>query len=270
MKVVGKVYEESWENSRKFKLRNDNRDISEANVQKLVRSFIKYGWCGEPITVNKDMYVIAGQHRLLAAIKAHINIKYIIEDKEVSNAALRDMSMASKKWTALDYINSMADGGNQSCVMFRELHKQYVKTRKIIPLNTLAAVVTKDYGKGTVNSIANEDFKFSISDYEEACILLDKIEDIVKPCKNNKTGRFDYTCNAVLFMLDNGADYSIFKARMESNAADIKAVSNVEQAVEMLETVYNKRTKVNDKKYFVSAYREYTMRKKLMRAKSRK
>lgn len=258
MKAIGKVYEESWENRKRFKLRPDNRQLNEANIRKITRSFEKYGWYGEPITVTKDMYVIAGQHRLEAACRARIGIKYIIEDREVSQEALRDMSAASRKWTDMDYICSMADGGNDNCKKFVQLYKEFVKMRKILPQNTIVAVVTNTYKSNTLKSLVNEDFSLTIDEYNTAHAMLDKIESVVAPCRVGKvTGRFDYTCNAVYFLLNNGANFEILKARVAKNTDMIRAVVNIEQAIAMMEDVYNKHTRAKDKMYFVSKYKEY-------------
>lgn len=53
-KVVGKIFVTSWKNYKKFRDNENNRNLDERHVAKLVASFRKNGWDIEPITVNKD------------------------------------------------------------------------------------------------------------------------------------------------------------------------------------------------------------------------
>ena len=63
-KVVGKIFVTSWKNYKKFRDNENNRNLDERHVAKLVASFRKNGWDIEPITVNKDYVIISGHHRL--------------------------------------------------------------------------------------------------------------------------------------------------------------------------------------------------------------
>lgn len=77
-KVVGKIFVTSWKNYKKFRDNENNRDLDEKHVGRLVSSFKKNGWDIEPITVNKDYIVISGHHRLEAARRAEVDIKYTV------------------------------------------------------------------------------------------------------------------------------------------------------------------------------------------------
>lgn len=69
-KVVGKIFVTSWENYKKFRDNENNRNLDERHVA----SFRKNGWDIEPITVNKDYVIISGHHRLAAAVQAEVDI----------------------------------------------------------------------------------------------------------------------------------------------------------------------------------------------------
>lgn len=262
MKVIGKVYEESWKNAQKFKLREDNRTVNQQNVKKIAKSFKEYGWIGEPITVTSNFYVVSGQHRLEAAVLAQINIKYIIEDKDVSTEALQDMSRASRKWTNIDYMFTQASTGNVNYKYFTILYTEFITEKGVLPTNALIAVVTRDYEATGPSKIIRGGLEFNAQQYEEAKNMCGILSTVVAPIKQNKKlGRLDYICKALLFMIDNGADVVLLKNRIESNYTHIRAVSNVEQALEMLEDVYNKRTRAEQKMYFMSLFKEYKIKK---------
>ena len=111
-KVVGKIFVTSWKNYKKFRDNENNRNLDERHVAKLVASFRKNGWDIEPITVNKDYVIISGHHRLAAAVQAEIDIKYTIADVDYTSTQLQDISSTQKKWTERDVIASKAKAGS--------------------------------------------------------------------------------------------------------------------------------------------------------------
>lgn len=257
--VIGKVYEIKSNNERyhSFRFINGNRMVNRSNVDKLKRSFREFGWIGEPIVVNSKFEIISGQHRYTAATELGIPIKYIITEDEVSIKAIQETSQAVRKWTKLDIARSFADEGNINYRNLIELYNQFVADRKIIPLNALLAVITRQYEVTSLDKVmVNGELQLSIEDMNRYIVTLTDVENCVKPIKSNKKiGRFDYICKAVLFMLDSGADVSRLQKRIEVGFGDIHSVSNVTQALELLEDVYNKRS--SNKAYFVSKYKEY-------------
>ncbi len=61
-------------------------EVSDPAVMNIVLNFDRELWI--PITVNKDYYLLDGQHRLLAAKQLGLNyIDVVIQDTEMLNAA---------------------------------------------------------------------------------------------------------------------------------------------------------------------------------------
>lgn len=260
--VISKVYEISpkdGERYYKFNFLNGNRRINRSNVNKLKRSFEKYGWICEPIVIDRQFNIISGQHRYTAAMEMGIPIMYMISDSDVSIKAIQETSQAVRKWTKLDVAQSLADEGNINYINFMSLYNQFVKTGKIIPLNALLSVITRRYNADSCERIlTDEGLLLSIEDMNEHIKTLSIIEDCVRPIRSNKrVGRFDYICKAVLFMIDNGADTEQLQKKIEAYFRDIHSVSNVMQALELLEDVYNKRVSSKNKMYFISKYKMY-------------
>lgn len=79
------------ENYKKFRDNENNRNLDERHVAKLVASFRKNGWDIEPITVNKDYVIISGHHRLAAAVQAEVDIKYTIADVDYTSTQLQHL-----------------------------------------------------------------------------------------------------------------------------------------------------------------------------------
>lgn len=91
-----------------FKFLSNNRKISASHIKNLEKEFDKYGNITEisPITVNKNGFIIDGQHRYVICKKRGIALYFIeIEaDKEITPA----MNSRQKAWSALDYIDFFA------------------------------------------------------------------------------------------------------------------------------------------------------------------
>jgi hypothetical protein len=111
-----------------FVFRNDNREkVKPSHVQMLKRSISTRNLLEmRPICVNKDMEVIDGQHRLLAAEELGLDIYYQVEDKlEVGDVILMN---TSKNWTNADFLNFYVKNGYQ----------EYIKLNDFMKLNQIS------------------------------------------------------------------------------------------------------------------------------------
>lgn len=109
-----------------FDFFNTNRSISEASVKKIMNSIEKIGYVnGKPILVNKDLFIIDGQHRFEACKRLGLPIIY--EEIEVDeHEAIICLNINQKNWSVFDYIKSWANQGKvnyQQLVAFYEKHK---------------------------------------------------------------------------------------------------------------------------------------------------
>lgn len=93
-----------------FKLRSDNREqINKARVSELADSIKENNLLHlRPIIVNKDMEVLAGQHRLLAAEKLGVDVYYQVQDL----TAVDMLHLSNEKgWRITDYHNFFVKNG---------------------------------------------------------------------------------------------------------------------------------------------------------------
>jgi len=87
-----------------FKEVASNREVDQKHVNKLIHAIeAKNLLSVNPILVNKDMFVIDGQHRLSAAKYLNTEIYYIIAS--VDRKDISRLNSYQKNWTAMDYIN---------------------------------------------------------------------------------------------------------------------------------------------------------------------
>jgi hypothetical protein len=94
-----------------FKYRTDNRaSISEDHVNRLMQSIKARNLLEfRPITVNADMEVMDGQHRLMAAQRLGLDIYYQIQ-KNIEPQDIILMNI-NKSWTILDFLNYYCKNG---------------------------------------------------------------------------------------------------------------------------------------------------------------
>ncbi len=110
-----------------FKFRADNRDkIDRNHVKRLVESIKTRNLLDlRPISVNAEMEVIDGQHRLLAAKELEVEIYYNIE-KDLRSEDIILMNIA-KVWNAHDYLNYYCKNG----------HMEYIKLCGFMKANNI-------------------------------------------------------------------------------------------------------------------------------------
>lgn len=93
----------------KFRSFFSNRDISEKHVCNLMEDeTFPHGFKSSPIIVNKEYYVIDGQHRLEAARRLKIPIYYVV-DERVTEIDIVNRNTNLKPWKGRDYINFYSD-----------------------------------------------------------------------------------------------------------------------------------------------------------------
>lgn len=167
-----------------FKFRDDNRlNINQSHLNKICES-IKHKNLLEyrPISVNKNMEVIDGQHRLLAAQKLYVEIYYEIgEDLDSFDIILMNIN---KSWSPVDFLNFYC---KNNYIEYQKLDK-FIKETKISLKVALSLIIGR--GKNKFHEFKKGEFKFELvddkKDYFNIC--WDTIEFIIK-----KNGNSPYT-----------------------------------------------------------------------------
>ncbi len=171
-----------------FKFRNDNRfKIDKCHLQKIKQSIESHNMLDlRPILVNRDMEVIDGQHRLLAAKELELEVYYSI-DKNIKPQDIVKMNM-TKPWVINDYLNFYAENA----------YPEYIKLREFMKKNSLeihvACGIAVGKSKLIFDDFKNGKFKF-INDYADEQIEICKetiayIKKINGYSKYTDSGRF--------------------------------------------------------------------------------
>lgn len=114
-----------------FKFRDDNRaKIEQAHVKRLESSIKSKNLLEmRPISVNKDMEIIDGQHRLLAAKNLGVEVYYQVEESLDHHDII--LMNISKAWRSMDYLNYYCKNGYPEYIKLRDFMKENDVTLKI-------------------------------------------------------------------------------------------------------------------------------------------
>lgn len=138
-----------------FRFRDDNRNgINKGHVEFLIMSIKENNRLKDhPIKVTRDLQIINGQHRLLAAKELRVPIYY--EYVEMPNAIEIAIENMNKQWSPMDYLNLYTRNGYPEYIRLTE----FMRDMKI-PIKFALAILRKDHTK------AMHDFKMGNFEFE--------------------------------------------------------------------------------------------------------
>ena len=99
-------------NYERFSFVDSNREINSLNLSKIEKSILEIG-IQVPIVVNENYEIIEGQHRFVALKKNNLVVPYVVSLSAHQNHISK--LQESRKWTAIDFCNSLATKGNIDC-----------------------------------------------------------------------------------------------------------------------------------------------------------
>jgi hypothetical protein len=214
-----------------FKEVASNREVDQKHVNKLIKAIENKNLLSvNPILVNKDMYIIDGQHRLSAAKYLNTEIYYIIG--EVSRKDISKLNSFQKNWSAMDYINFYTIEKSPQFLQLSHLINKYSNM-------SVSALLTLSNSEGRRDLVQLKEGYLDVLNIDHAvqvcdlCALLNK--------------EFDYT-----FVWDSRFPLAIgkclgaenFKAetlieKITNNPRSFVKCHTVKQYLAMIQDVYN-------------------------------
>lgn len=166
----------------KFNSFVSNRKVYEMHVRSLMEdpSFPE-GIKNSPIVVNKDLYVIDGQHRLEACLRLKIPVYFVI-DKNATELDLVSRNTNLKPWNGNDYVNFYADKSEsyKSIKYVLETYKTTISfiTSALVGLGCSSKIgMSKKIKKGEINI---EGFESDLNEFTKIYKSCIKQVDILK------------------------------------------------------------------------------------------
>lgn len=157
-----------------FKFREDNRDrINQSHVKRLSESIKARNLLElKPITVNGEMEVIDGQHRLLAAKMLGVPI-YYGQNHELNAQDIITMNV-SQPWGQMDYLNYYCKNGCQEYQKLKDFMKNHGISLKI------ALSITMGHKKDSHIQFKEGKYVFNEEDFDEHIDICWETIDYIK------------------------------------------------------------------------------------------
>jgi hypothetical protein len=190
-----------------------------------------------PISVNAEMEVIDGQHRLMAAKLLGEEIFYI-QDSGLTCADIILMNV-SKAWGQNDYLNYYCKNGYQEYIKLTEFTKKNGINIKV------ALNITMGTSKDGYNKFKNGEYQFTEDNFEEDFAICWDTIDYIKKIN----GYSYYTCSArfwsALLVLIRHADFDKIRWRenLKKMIERFTAKAKQEDYLRLFMDVHNWRNK---------------------------
>lgn len=224
-----------------FKTITGNRLLDERNIKLLMGSIKENGYCGAPIVVNERYEIIDGQHRVEACKRLGITrVPFII----IPGASLKNaivQNTMQKKWTANDYVESLAEIGYVPAKYVLELEKMFPDIKQTF----IFCAITGSYGGCNMKQLKAKTLKCDEAEYNAAVRFLTAYREVKDVFSGKTSGPYAHALRWVF-----GQDESIFYdliERIKKYNRIIPARSNVRDAVEELSKIYNHNRKAGRK-----------------------
>jgi ParB-like nuclease domain len=163
------------QNYDQFKSILSNREVDFKHVKKLAIAIQDKNLLHlNPITVNKNMEVVDGQHRLEAARQLNIPIYYIVDDT-IDRKDISTLNSHKKNWQLPDYLNFWTIEGKEDYKAVSHFLNTYPKFPTTTALQLLAGTTTNvlvDFREGI----------YTVENHEQAVELANALEVLEGYC----------------------------------------------------------------------------------------
>lgn len=216
-----------------------NRPISRYHLNKLISSIEADNQLHiHPIIINKDFFVIDGQHRLEAAKTLGIEIFYLLSET-VSDHHLIECNVNQKTFEVDNYIDFFA---------IKNKFPEYVELRRMLEETELKpkALLTLIFGivsQNLLDFLKTGKFKFPKSNDQN--IILDFYCDVLSYTKDKRIKPYSMFKNANFtkalrwIFLTSGFDKDVFFKKLDLRWFDLKPQRNAEEWYKTLLSIYN-------------------------------
>lgn len=228
-----------------FKLMENNRPVNHSRVKKIYQSMVKNGLLVQPITVNKKMEIVDGQHRYHSSKLSGLGIYYIQVDNYNEEQVVQT-NTNSQSWSRKDFLYYYVSKGNRNYIKLGEFMKQFPH----FSLTDSMFLLTN----GSFTNTKKEDFNngnFKVSNYQKGVQWGEFITSLQRffPEGYSRT-IFVRSMISVLRKYENEFNTDEFIKKSEIVPHFYKICGNHGDYVRMIEDIYNFKRR-NDNKIFI-------------------
>lgn len=231
-----------------FKRLPGNRNVEELRIKKILQSIEKVGFVLNPIIINERNEIVDGQGRFEALKRKGLPIPFIRVPGIGTDECIA-MNINMTNWKLMDYVKSYAEMGSSDYIRFGELVEQYHHFSINVITNSITGKI-----EGESKRIRDGEFKCDDESYRNAINILGyltRFKDILK----NVGGNLERYYFALAFCYTHPLVSNERMVQMVSaKVLELHPVTNIKQAFEELEKVYNFRSR--DKVYLFTDYQK--------------
>lgn len=224
-----------------FKIHPRNRKIDNMNLRKLEESVKANNTLdSHPILVDKDFYIIDGQHRLKIAQKLSVPI-YYISSKHLCYDDMIRLNNNQKAWNISDYLNYYAVSESPEYIKLNDfLRKTNIQINIAIQLlnGTRALSFFKDFREGKYKFPSNDEL---VEAENKNIMIKDVIQFIKKKTSGNKIylDRVTFYGALVDFFNCKSVSFEVFKKKLHFKLDLLRHCTKQCQYVQIFKEIYN-------------------------------
>jgi len=213
-------------NYKQFKFIKGNRTVNKQHITKLKTSMEK-NFVISPILVDKNFYIIDGQHRFYACVELNLPIYYIITTATIEDT--KQLNTTQKSWIGIDFFN-----------YDKQFYPEYYKIEEIFNLYPMfsKAVILRCIDIHYANKVRNNVcLNINTENIEKLKHNLNKILDLKEFCTFYKERNFVY---AYIKVLNNEEfQHERFLNKLSYVGNLFKKQINIYEYVKLFEYIYN-------------------------------
>lgn len=228
-----------------FKLMKNNRPVNHSRVKKIYQSMMDNGLLVQPITVNKKMEIVDGQHRYHSSKLSGLGIYYVQVDNYDENHVILT-NTNSQSWSRKDFLHYYVSKDNRNYVFLETFMKKFPH----FSLTDSMFLLTN----GSFTNTKKEHFnngQFKIQNYHKGVLWGEFITSLQKyfPQGFSRTV-FVRSMVSVLRKYEKEFNRDEFIKKCEIVPHFFKLCGNHGDYVRMIEEIYNYKRR-NDNKIFI-------------------
>jgi len=219
-----------------FKPIDGNRNKNLLHMNRLKKS-MQNNYLFTVITVNENYEIIDGQHRFEVIKELGLPLNYIV-CKGYGLKEVHILNQISKTWNADDYLTGYCNLGYSEYLKYREFKEAYG-----LGHNECMSLLSGKYFRNGVDEFYSGEFK--IKDYNEACLIVEKIFMVAPYYNGYKRRSFIY---AMIQLIKNkNFEFTEFIQKLKIQPTALVDCTTITQYISLVEEIYNyrRREKIN-------------------------
>lgn len=223
-----------------FKFMGINRQINENHVKNLIKSIKQNNLLHlRPITVDTNMQIVDGQHRLKAAEELQLPIYYTIEE-DLDDQTVVLLNCTQKNWSIDDYLKFWINKGVRDYILLQN----FIQKNNLSLSQGIETFSTTLQRSEMLNKFRKGEFKFTENPlvlrlFTQCMEIIEFIKQKIpfRECKYANSRTFFRALRS--FLAHPEIDYDHFKSRLELQMKTIRTTNTISDYLEQFQNIYN-------------------------------